>query len=52
LHPFRCRPQKLKCKAIERWSTLTEGFFCPHFFRDENGMEFRCVKLGHRGTAM
>jgi len=30
LHPFRRRPQKLKCKAIERWKVLSiPGSFVP-----------------------
>lgn len=33
LHPLRCRPQKLKCKAIERWSTLIPAAPLSHFVR-------------------
>lgn len=40
LHPLRRRPQKLKCKAIERWSTLIPASPLSHLFE-----EFR-AKIG------
>lgn len=44
LHPLRRRPQKLKCKAIERWSALIPAFSFVPFVRgvsSRNWVELR-----------
>lgn len=43
LHPLRRHPQKLKCKAIERWSTLIPPAPLSHLFE-----EFRAESGGSR----